>query len=502
MTSRREQLPATIPPVGIAHERYLLFALLLLGAGLRLRVAMADRSLWHDEAALAVNVVERDWNSLNKPLWYSQVAPLGFLYIEKAAGAAFGFGEVALRLAPCLAGILLLPLIYQLARSMAGPMTALIALFLVAIDRRAIGFSGELKPYSGDALLAALILLAAWNVYHVPGNGRSLVMLAVAGVLAAWCSLPSAFVLSSVGLVLIVAFAWEKVWRATRWLNCIGLLWGGMLAVHYQVCLRGARHDSYLQFYWTREHAFMPFPPRSWQDVIWLPNEVRRLFDFVIKPGFPEVGLTLAIAGCLMLWRARPFALILLLAPLAPTLIASACHAYPFDGRLLLFLTAPLVLLVSLPIARLLGDRRRGLKCLGIILLVAASVENVGEAIHGFCIPPSREEVRPVLGQIASAAKPGDLICLPFETIPAYRYYAPRMGLAGWPVREMLDPMDKAKVAEAIRDLAGAPRVWFVFSRTGRLDEKTVLVVADRTGRRVAGFTSHGSAAYLYTFVK
>ena len=60
---------------------------LFASLGIVFRVAQyaADRSLWHDEAALALNLIEKPWSGLFGPLSLDQGAPIGFLLVEKLA---------------------------------------------------------------------------------------------------------------------------------------------------------------------------------------------------------------------------------------------------------------------------------------------------------------------------------------------------------------------------------------------------------------------------------
>jgi len=80
----------------------ILALLAVLGVALRLREYWFNRSLWVDEAAFALNVINRDFASLLS----DQTAPPGFLLATFSAVAAFGPGELALRLTPLIAGLL------------------------------------------------------------------------------------------------------------------------------------------------------------------------------------------------------------------------------------------------------------------------------------------------------------------------------------------------------------------------------------------------------------
>ena len=95
--------------------------LLVIGAVLRAAPFLLDRSLWLDEAKLALNVLERSPAQLFGPLDYGQAAPVGFLLLEKQAVAAFGEGERALRLVPLLAGVASLWLFFVVARRWLSP---------------------------------------------------------------------------------------------------------------------------------------------------------------------------------------------------------------------------------------------------------------------------------------------------------------------------------------------------------------------------------------------
>ncbi|MCX7754677.1 MAG: hypothetical protein N2117_05455, partial [Anaerolineales bacterium] len=89
------------------RSRFLLVAawgLIGLGLVLRLRQYLINRSLWLDEAMLALNILHKDvWGLLGR-LDYEQGAPVGFLLLEKLVVTLLGDGERALRLLPFLAG--------------------------------------------------------------------------------------------------------------------------------------------------------------------------------------------------------------------------------------------------------------------------------------------------------------------------------------------------------------------------------------------------------------
>ena len=59
-----------------------------------------------DEVALALSVLDRGWSALLfQPLSYDQVAPLGFLVLERISIAIGGDNEAAFRFFPYLASL-------------------------------------------------------------------------------------------------------------------------------------------------------------------------------------------------------------------------------------------------------------------------------------------------------------------------------------------------------------------------------------------------------------
>jgi hypothetical protein len=91
-----------------------------LGIILRLRQYFANRSLWVDEASLALNIVNRTFGALTLPLDYNQGAPIGFLFIEKFSVLILGNNEFSLRLFPLFSGLLSVYFIYRIVNEHFG----------------------------------------------------------------------------------------------------------------------------------------------------------------------------------------------------------------------------------------------------------------------------------------------------------------------------------------------------------------------------------------------
>lgn len=84
---------------------------------------LGDRSLYIDEARLAINIGMRSFVGLAQPLDLEHVAPVLFLWA--------GMGELSLRLVPFLAGIAMLPIAWSLFRRLTDPFSAMLGLLFV-----------------------------------------------------------------------------------------------------------------------------------------------------------------------------------------------------------------------------------------------------------------------------------------------------------------------------------------------------------------------------------
>ncbi|MEM9979357.1 MAG: hypothetical protein AAF808_17135, partial [Cyanobacteria bacterium P01_D01_bin.2] len=75
-----------------------LWAIVALGALFRIIQYFNNRSLWVDEAKLSINIVERGFIELLRPLDYGQSAAPGFLFLQKLSTLIVGNDEFGLRL--------------------------------------------------------------------------------------------------------------------------------------------------------------------------------------------------------------------------------------------------------------------------------------------------------------------------------------------------------------------------------------------------------------------
>ncbi len=433
----------------------LLTAAIAVGVVLRLVQYVGDRSLWLDEALLSKSFIQRSFAQLARlPLDEGQVAPLGFVELERLQVALFGSGERTLRFWPFVAGIAALVLFARLARHVIPEMAAG-ATLLFAISPPLVYYAAEVKPYAFDVLLAVILAVAAITLLEKDVTPAHWWQVAVLGIVAPWLSLTAVFGLAAAALV-VVARTWARGtardwWRAAA----LAVAWGvsagaGLLDVRRRMDPDTA---DYMRRYWAA--GFFPFPPRSFHDLKWPVHFARSLCEEVFASPATLLLVALATVGVVYMVRRRRSAALATLLPLIFALGASALHAYPLEGRLALFL-APLAILAVASAIGLVAQVPR----FGSPVAVATLLAIVVAPVVAFARNPrgAHEDLGPVMAQLATRLRSGDAIFVYCISDVPFQYYAARYHI---PVADV--NFGACERARLDRDL-GLPRVWIVAS--------------------------------------
>lgn len=321
----------------------------LVAAGLRLPHFMLARSLWLDEAMLALNIAARGFVDLLEPLDFNQAAPLGFLLLERAAVALAGVSEQSLRALPMLAGLAVIPLVGLVGRRLAGDAAGILAAALAALSPTLVRYANEVKPYSFDALVSAGLLLLALRA--LDARPRGLGWLAAGGTL---CLLVSFSAVFSAGAALL-ALATLPAERRPRPSSFAGtaVLWGLAVGVPYVLVYSAVAGSAAQQFGYS---SALLTPGPDFGARAWLATRGTLLPPFAgdgagipAAPTLVVVAVALVLAlGAVRLARERGAAVLtLLLGPLALALAVSALRRYPLGVPRLMQFAVPLVLLLA-----------------------------------------------------------------------------------------------------------------------------------------------------------
>src|SRR6185503_8477862 len=180
MDTRRSRSDSVKLNLFSVQGNILTILILLAGFLLRLRQYLTGRSLWLDEAMLALNIVNRDYGDLFQPLDYDQGAPIGFMLVEKTFNLIFGRNEFSLRLFPLLIGLASLWIFYLLLKRSTSGAGFWVALTLFAFNPRLIYHSSEVKQYILDVAVTIGLLLIALPFFQ-QSSRKTFASLAIAG---------------------------------------------------------------------------------------------------------------------------------------------------------------------------------------------------------------------------------------------------------------------------------------------------------------------------------
>jgi hypothetical protein len=503
-------------------EKNISLGILIFGAILRLRQYFSGRSLWADEAMLALNIVDRNFAELFKPLEYDQGAPLGFLLVEKLFNSIFGRNELVLRFFPLLAGLVSLWLFYLLIMSLRHlPRTTgarggdsrrsvavapwrhnLLALALFAINPQLVDYTSEAKQYIVDVAVALALLLLAIPIFQNQFSRKNFILLAVAGILALWFSHPSLFALAGIGVALVIQFLQTRDYKNLRITFGVGLLWLANFTLLYFINLRQLSQNDYLANYWT--DGFISLFP--WSDFNWLSDLIKYQLDVQFLPLFVAV---LILIGWFALFREeRSFALAFAFTTIF-AFTASALHLYPVSGRLSLFLIPLGILLLAKAIEfsqKTFSSNK--FVSLGITILLSGYllVNPLLTSFQNFISPKYHEHIRPTMQVLADSWKDGDALFVTAWAEPAFRYYAPFYGLedAEYVSSKIEDYPDGETLKSRISPLVGEKRAWVLFShvyeQSGFNERDYLVAYLNEIGEKRREILKSGTSVYLFFY--
>ena len=308
----------------------------ILGIGLRSVHYWRDPAMWHDEAALVVNVLDKGFLQLLGPLKHAEAAPPLFLWVERAVVLGLGDGTYALRLVPYLAGCVTVALAWVAVRRLPDLQAAPWAVLLLACSDRLLWHSCEAKPYAVDAMVS-LGLICLYLVSRTWPVNRRILAFAVLSPALVWLTYPGCFLYGGVLLVLL-----PDVWQQRR-----GSTWGLYLMFSLTVMISflalylgpisAQRHPS-MDSCWVQT---FPDWSRPWLLPWWFVASTIGVVDYGLRP-IGGVLAGVALIGGFHLWRhGRRDLVVLMVTPILLAALAAMLHAYPYTGARVMVYALP-----------------------------------------------------------------------------------------------------------------------------------------------------------------
>lgn len=440
----------TIPWQAIAN------GVLIAGVVFRVGQYLADRCFWIDECFLALNIVRSDFADLHKPLGLNQASPILFLYLQRGAIALFGPGEMSLRLVPLAASCLSLFLFRRLAALILSPPMVCFALALIACSDPLIYYATEAKQYTIDVVVCVGLLYMGVKQLHNEATWWTAAAFACVGALAIMASFPALFVLAGVGLGYWCVAPRKRFWQSAM----IAATWLEAFLLCYFVFYRYTVQNSFLSDYWRG--AFAPFPPCSGSDLAWYSQ---RFVSFLDMLGWPFylfiIPSVLTLLGVATIWRRSLSVSLMLLVPFVVALVASICHAYPFDGRTVLYLLPPIALALAAGLDWIAGiwGNKTGTVVLVVLMLLAVAPE-AWEATYRLATPRHRCEVRRLANLVRSNCRQGDLVYFTWHASVLHNYC--RQIYGDVPVEALFET--EGKLEDRISRPPQVHRVWVLYA--------------------------------------
>jgi len=451
-------------------QRRMMLIITSLGVVLRAWAYLRDTSLYLDEILLSRNILDLPLRRLlTQPLALDQVAPRGFLLIERLCVVLFGPSEMALRLFPFLCGIASLLLFQRLVERILPPIGAAMALFLVAIGVPFLRFGAEVKQYECDLLSAILLPLLVLILLEREAPRQRFVLTGLAGFLVIWFSQASVLVMAGLGVALALEWTTSRARNLGRALFITIPLWAAASLVAVVAGLRSMTPSTkrYMNDFWAG--AYLPLPFRSDSGAAWISQRFVELFSdaTLLRYRWPLVFVALAVVGIAVTWRRNRRTAWILCGPSAVALAAAISHQYPFRGRLSFWLLPTAVILVAAGAEWIRAKASVLHPTVGAVFVCSMLVLPV-MALAEAPPPYEIEHTREMLRYLQQHRQPGDVIyAMQLEEV-GMRFYGPRFGLQ--PDEWITGACSRDDAQAFLRDLdrfRGAPRVW-VLAGSGR----------------------------------
>lgn len=491
-------------------------AVIFVGAALRLWQYAANTSLWTDEIALAKGVLALDLRDLlTKPLPYNQVAPKGFLLVQKLVVGALGPSDYALRLFPLACSLISLGVFGRFAVRALEGVAPLAAVTLFATAAPLINSGALVKQYSTDVCVAVLLWQLAYALASQPVTLYRAGWAALLGSTLVWFSHPGVLMITALGATLAAWPPGDPTKTAPR-LALVPVLvcWGASSLVAVIVAFGSTEPGTreYLSQFWS--DGFAPLSPWRYLHTFWPLDQLRALFGR--GPGLtclayplPVMYIVLTAVGFAVLWRQHRRTGALLLAPVVFALAAAVIRQYPFSDRLILFLVPAFMLAIAAAVEgvrKFLWPFSRPLGVLATIGILLPAVYPVAAK------PPAyyTEHMKPVLSYVRDRRQPGDGIYVYYGAAPAITFYDLRYGLGR--SEYAVGGCHRGDSRRYLRELdtfRGRSRVWVLLTHASPryLEREDILAYLDTIGLRKDSFVVESrdvgqnlrpAEAYLY----
>ena len=472
------QFHETISMKNSSLEKTVIILVLLAGGLLSFVQFIYNRSLWLDEAYLALNIINKSHLELLKPLDYIQVAPVLFLQIEKLFSELIPNTEYGLRLFPLLSFWFSIFFFYKIIKGIhQNSYTIIFSLSLFVFNASLIYYSSEVKQYMTDVLVLTSVYYFVLKKYKT--EQHKYYYLCLIGSISIFLSNVAPIILFTAGFYLLFDIYRDKK-NTLLHLIVLSIVWASIFFLYYFMFIHNhpSRNAQITNF--APYDDFMPINPLTIQFYQFLYRKgymvVNSLFQFGPIGGISLSALILIGIGNLIRKR-RTGIIILAIVPIILHLLLSGFKLYPFDKRLILY-TCPFVILVcsfgfNYLVNILFADLKiERFRLLAIFIPLLISLDFYG---NGF--PIEKIEIKKSIKFIEQNMIKNDRVFVNYYSRIPYRYYKEIFFMKTDPDKTIIGNRniicftgdryvyDTIKYANELNLLNG--RVWFLFTQIG-----------------------------------
>lgn len=372
------------------------------------------RGLWTDEAAVAINIVERDFAGLMKPLDFLQVAPILYLWVVKFLSQIFSEQEWGLRLYSLISYICSLWLFWRMLRRYVKDEAAiLLGIIFFVLNNKLFYYADEVKQYMSDVMVTLTLLTLAMDWRD--DDRRSTLILSFAGIVGIFLSNISVMILPTVFLICLFSDGnpWHR--RRIRNLFLMSFPWLIAFVANYFLFIHG--HPSRDQQMAAWKDFFPPTQIFSRQTIFFIFNVfelLKRDFGFGVNNMLRSFGsselihliimaiMIMAYVFRVLVGRSKAWILFI---PLCFHFILAYLRLYPMAARTMLYTYPLIALMLSMGAESIFGLLRR-ISLIIRSLVISGTLILAVLFVNAF-IPRTVEESRPVLSYMQAHGKPG-----------------------------------------------------------------------------------------------
>jgi len=432
-----------------------------------------NRSLWLDEAKLALNIIDKSYLELTQPLHSVQVAPILYLWITKFFTILFGNTEYGLRLFPLLCFFVSVILMVKVARQLTS--NRVIVWFVTAlfcVSPNLIFYASEVKQYGVDVMVVLLLYYLFIRPYK--DNKSKVITLSVVGALCIFLSNISIIILFTIGLY--VLFYKRKTLKQ---MLIPGSVWLLAFGVYYSLFVYNHPSTAGMQVYWAE--AFMPINPFSFEFWQWVVLTAQSVFSYVLGgTSYVFIYGTISgifVTGLFYLIKDREYKILFLICvPVVTHLVLSALKLYPFSTRLLIYQVPLYVLVLGYGLGRLYSDgiKRYRKELVAVVTVIPVFLYVI---ILASKLPYQKEHARPLYQFVLENIGDSDSVYIYSGNNNAYEYYS-KIGVANFERPVILGEDNRENFSLHNQQLATLKgRVWLIFSH--RFQSKSTTVFED-----------------------